>query len=111
GGIGHVQLGARERDRVVARARERRHYGPREHAVGTCHQHPHASSTRLESPSIRRYALGRESLAVTTTSRPIRLDSIRPVMVCRWLPSRTIECSISQRSILTPSAMALNGPT
>jgi hypothetical protein len=55
---------------------------------------------------MKRYAFGLELVRSSVTLRPIRLASMRLSRSATREPASTIECSISERSIVTFSSIA-----
>src|SRR4029453_19235360 len=77
-----------------------------EHAARSCDQQPHRVWIPESSATTNRYALGSAWLRRRETLRPIRLASIRPPRSEILESSITIECSISERSIVTLQSIA-----
>ena len=81
-----------------------------EHPARPCDRNPHGNVISERSPTIIESVRGMPAPRVSFTFRPSRLASIRDSRSETVQPERMIECSTSERSIVTFSSIAVYGP-
>ena len=110
GFVGHVQVRAVEREDLVRATHAGVNQILAEHPARSGDRDPHGSVISERSPTIMERVRGMLSPRVSLTFLPSRLASIRDSRSQTVQPERMIECSTSERSIVTFSSIAVYGP-